>query len=275
MRKLLKKLLLLTLVFAMVLGTSTGAFAKPHSTKGDLKTAYKEIMSYATDNNIPLNMTFEDFVKGYEEQVYSDVQAYSDVYYSLLQPQLGDSSYSLSGDDAWYYNIGTSLPSTATPVYSKYNLLNTVQKGDIVFEANGGFGITAHIAIVEGFYYNAAQNVTYIRIIEAIDDGVVRSVLDDTRVDDKDVSIYRVTSATTYDKQEAVDFCIGEIGSSYWLDFAKDTSSSETDWYCSELVWAGYYNQGIDIETDAFFNEPGVTPRDIRDSSEVNYISFK
>lgn len=58
------------------------------------------------------------------------------------------------------------------------------------------------------------------------------------------------------------------------IDFKKNTSYYEKDWYCSELVWAAYYNQGIDIEKTGI-NEPGVTPRDIRDSSKTYSISIK
>lgn len=88
-------------------------------------------------------------------------------------------------------------------------------------------------------------------------------MLDDDRVGDKGVSVYRVTRATNSQKTSAVNFCIGQLGKGYSLDFAKDTSSSEKNWYCSELVWAAYYNLGIDIETTNLINEPGITPRDI------------
>lgn len=151
-----------------------------------------------------------------------------------------------------------------TPDYSKYNLLSTVQKGDLIYEANGGFGISGDIAIVEGFYHNVAHDITYIRIIEVISDGVCRSLLDD-----KDVSVLRVFGASTTIKNSAVSFCVGELGSSYFLDFPQNTSSSETDWYCAELAWVGYYRQGIDIEREPFLSEPGVTPRDIYNSDQV------
>jgi len=275
MRNFFKKLLPLILALAMIFSTTTVAIASPNSTNAELKTAYKNIMSYAKENNIPLTVTLNDFIRGYEEQVYPDVQAYEDVYYSLLVPQLEPqpmSSSSSSGDPAWYYNTGTTLPQAAN--YGTYNLLNTVKKGDIIYEANGGYGITGHIAIVEGIYWSSTQQQYYIRVIEAISDGVVRSVLDDTRIDDRAGSVYRVPAATSTNIYYAVNFCIGELGSSYSLDFAKDTSSSETNWYCSELVWAGYYNQGINIETTNFFNEPGVTPRDIINSSAVSSVYF-
>lgn len=286
MRKLLKLLLPLTLIFTLVLSSNTLAFASKPNSNTELQKAYERVISYANDNNIPLDMTFDIFVAGYNEQEYSNVKAYEQVYYSILQPRpqpqfktkntVSTYSSSSSGSgNTWYYNIGTSLPSTANPKYSTYKLLSTVQKGDIIFEANGGYGITGHIAVVEGIFYDAQKKINYVRIIEAIDCGVVRSCLDDTRVNDKEVSIYRVTRATATNKTNAVNFCIGELGSSYSLDFAKDTSSSETNWYCSELAWAAYKNQGIDIETTAFFNEPGITPRDIKRSSEVSSVSFK
>ena len=63
---------------------------------------------------------------------------------------------------------------------------------------------------------------------------------------------------------------IAELGSSYFPDPAKDTSHDETDWYCSELVWAGYMAAGIDIEV-ANKGEPGITPHDIL-NSELTYL---
>ena len=94
-------------------------------------------------------------------------------------------------------------------------------------------------------------------------------------MDDKDVRIYRVKGATANQKNKAVDFCISQLGKKYFLDLAKNTSKNQKDWYCSELVWAAYKNQGIDIESNDFFNEPGVTPRDIVNSSNTYKVSFK
>jgi len=114
-------------------------------------------------------------------------------------------------------------------------------------------------------------------LIEALSNsegGVTRSILDDTRVDDKAVTILRVSGATTSKINSAVAFCQGELGSSYKLDFAKDHSASETDWYCSELVWAAYYNQGINIEVGGLHGEPGVTPRDIRKCSLTYEVAY-
>jgi hypothetical protein len=259
------------------MGFTTTAFASDDvrsKEDGQIVAAYRSVMTYAQENNIPLDMSFETFIQEYENGNYANVDEYVDVYHDILNVPHNTSiaPYS-SGSDKWYYNTGTSLPQEAD--YSEYRLLDVVKKGDVIFEANGGFGITGHIAIVEGIYYSSTYNQSYIRIVEAIDKGVVRSVLDDERIDDKDVTILRVSSASNSQINSAVSFCTGQLGKSYKLDLAKDTSASESDWYCSELVWAAYYNQGIDIETSSGINEPGVTPRDIRNSNKTSVVSYE
>lgn len=270
--KKIKRLFSFLIVSILIFGSSVPASAQVHKSSIDEETSlitYQQVMEYAQTNDIPLNMSYKTFMSEYQAGQYSNLDEYADVYYDLLEPQITTKS---GGGDKWYYNTGTSLPQPAD--YSRYNLLDRVQKGDIIFEANGGFGITAHIAIVEGIYYDNVQNQNYIRIVEAIDDGVVRSVLDDQRVDDKAVYLYRVIGATNTTKVNAINFCISQLGKSYYIDFSKDTSSSEPDWYCSELVWAAYYNQGIDIETSNLINEPGVTPRDIVNGTKVGRVPF-
>jgi len=276
--KKISKFVVSLLVVTMVFAINLNIYAKSDSENEKLKIAYEELVKYGEGSDYSIDITYEDFVNNYNEAKISNIDKYLDEYYTILSinnsEEITINSSSSGGGNTYYYNIGTSLPSDVQPDYSKYNLKDVVKKGDIIYEDNGGFGITGHIAIVEGFYYNADQDVTYIRLIEAISDGVVRSLLDDTRVDDKDVTIFRVDDASTTDKANAISFCVGEIGSTYSLDFAKDTSSSETDWYCSELVWAAYYNEDIDVEKSGF-SEPGVTPHDIRDSSELSEISFE
>lgn len=119
---------------------------------------------------------------------------YDDVYIQTRSSSIGDK---------WYYNTGTSLPQL--PNYSKYNLVNYLAKGDIFYEKKGGSGITGHIAIVEGRFYDNNKKKYYYRIIEAIDCGVSRSVLDDDRVDDKGVQIYRISGATMEQKNNALE----------------------------------------------------------------------
>lgn len=180
-------------------------------------------------------------------------------------------SSSSGGEVTWFYDTGTKLPQKAN--YSKYDLLWIIHRGDIIYESNGGGGITGHIAIVEGVFWDTTYKQRYIRVIEAIDKGVKRGVLDDERYDYKNVTILRAKDATQEKRLAAINFCVSQLGKSYGLDFGKDTSKDEKDWYCSELVWAAYKKQGIDIETTGIWNEPGITPHDIYNSSKVTKIS--
>ncbi len=293
----MKKVLLKVtgVLMAAVLWLSGGTVSQAAKLKDKtLEQAYVDVMAYAEKNGVELSMTLKDFTNNYNG---GSVALYEQSYYSVLRkntiaenfgPDLlnsdlfevidigkgaeRQSSSSSSGKSGgYYYNTGTSCPSKAT--YSRYKLLSNVKKGDIIFEAAGGFGITAHVGIVEGIYSRPGGG-QYIRIIEAIDKGVVRSILDDTRIDERKGTVLRVKNASSTTINRAVSFCVGELGSKYSLDFAKDTSSSETDWYCSELVWAAYKNQGIDIEVGGI-NEPGITPRDIKRSNKVSTVNIK
>ncbi len=225
------------------------------------REAYEEISGYLEKYHYEA-ISLEKFLDCYEASGYQSVQEYTASLEHMIgeESELSSSSPSSSAD-YWFYNTGTSLPQE--PDYSKYNLLKVVKKGNIVFDAKGGFGVTGHIAIVEGLYYSSKYSMYYIRVIEAVDAGVCRGVLDDYRVDERDSSVYRVSGATSTNINNAVSFCIGQLGKPWNLHTDKHTSASSANWYCSELVWAAYLSQEIDIETTGIPNEPGVTPRDI------------
>ncbi|MBO4506925.1 MAG: hypothetical protein J5728_10905 [Lachnospiraceae bacterium] len=236
----------------------------------ELASAYIELSQFIADNDLPASISIEAFEQEYLKGKYHSVSEYLNSFYSLFEV---DSASKWTNDTKWYYNTGVTLMDK--PVYNNYNLLSVVQAGDIIFEASGSSGISGHIAIVEGIYYDTSYATFYIRIIEAIGylgsvgegDGVCRGVLDDNRYQERQGTVLRVSTATSSQKASAVSFCIGQIGKGYWLDLldGPDTSEYENDWYCSELVWAAYKNQGIDLETTN--NSPGITPKEIRDSS--------
>lgn len=266
--------LLFALTFCQVTGNS---FVHANTYEdSQLEESYQKIMGYSDAKRIPLEMEWSDFRNEYYQLKCDSVEEYENLYYNLLESdedrilnKRNIRKGSSSGSSKYYYCTGTSCPKKAT--YKKYKLTKTVQKGDIIYEANGGFGITGHIAIVEGIYKDNGKE--YVRIIEAMDKGVKRGILDDTRYDDKNATVYRVDTHNA-NKVAAVSFCKSQLGKDYILDFKKDTSKNEADWYCSELVWAAYKSVGINLETNGIYNEPGVTPRDItvngRHTSPVN-----
>lgn len=168
---------------------------------------------------------------------------------------------SLFKANQYYYKTGLSCPKEAT--YSKYKLLERVRKGDIIYEALGAGGIAGHTAIVEGIY-DRGDGTKYIRLIEAIGDGgVCRGILDDKRADAKAAYVLRVKGADQGTINRAVSFCEAQLGKAYRLDFKHNFDRHEAHWYCSEIVWAAYFLQGINIETTGSLNEQGITPRDI------------
>lgn len=276
--KRVKRLLALLLTGILLFSTSTFVYAQSVNSEAVLseekvEKAYQNVINYAYANAIPLDLSLDTFLEEFKASNTTDITEYENTYYKILTTRQTAILPNSSGGSKWYYNIGTTLPRSAN--YSKYKLLDSVKKGDIIYESKGGFGITGHTAIVEGKYYSSTYQQYYIRVVEAITDGVVRSVLDDTRVDEKDTVVLRVKGATDSIIANAINFCVGQLGKGYMIDFQKDTSPNEPDWYCSELNWAGYYNQGIDIETTGLYNEPGITPRDINNSSKVSNVAFK
>jgi uncharacterized protein YycO len=121
----------------------------------------------------------------------------------------------------------------------------------------------------------------------------------------------KVKNTNETQKQNAIDFAKRQIGKSFqgeWInknynpeDTVNDSLADE--WYCSELIWAAYYNcnnqfpeeepengyvygDGIDLDRNGWnknmFNYTIVSPRDIlRNRSEVqvyylnNYLAFR
>ena len=169
-------------------------------------------------------------------------------------------------DEDWY-NIGTSLPHSVD--YSESDLLKYLKPGDLVYEAAGGSGITGHSAIVEGVFYDSTYEQYYVRLLEAVSDGVTRGLMTPTRFEEKEVSIYRLNYASLSQINEAISFFISQLGKPYAISLTKNASSSNPNWYCSELVWASYYWQEIYLDEQ---DSSPVLPAEIRDYEDATLI---
>jgi len=67
----------------------------------------------------------------------------------------------------------------------------------------------------------------------------------------------------------AISFAKEQRGKPYDRDWTqKDPSSNSASWYCSELVWAAYFNQGVNLEhvEHILVFDEAVTPKEIHDS---------
>ena len=261
----------------LCLSISLPAFAMSDSADDlDYSEAYIYFSEQLAEKGVSANTCLEDFIEGYEHTAGSSLPSYVTslieeevAFASALEvtvtnnlqyaPALPDEASQGSGidpssiGDSWYDNIGVSnpqLPQRAS--YNRYNILSTVQKGDIIHETTGGIAaLTGHIAIVQGKYYDTNYGQYYIRTIEAVWDRVVYGVLDDTRYQNRGDEVYYVTSANATQKARAVDFCIGQLGKPWSLEMPLLSEcayeSTTENWYCSELVWAAYYNQNINL----------------------------
>lgn len=274
---------------------------------------YKESDIYQSYNKISEQFSsieddifsFEDFQKEYE-YVNKAYEVSLDEYIASYQRLLDDSTllHSRGAGYHWSYNIGTNINNLTfegLPLYTRNGFLeNGLRPGDIIFENNRAFGEAHHVAIVEGIYTEShtingiKETFTYIRLIEAMADGVVYGLLDDERADRTGVTVLRPKDTNNRQMNAAVAFARSQIGKPYSLFSSlldRDRSSGRKDWYCSMLVWAAYMNAtvegnvrpniseddpnftGIDLETTSTM--PGVTPKEIKDSSALKEISFE
>ncbi|MBO1086803.1 MULTISPECIES: C40 family peptidase [Enterococcus] len=221
--------------------------------------------------------TFEEFSAGYYNQTpYLDEDHLKEYAHSVNDTYLTEEAERLAKiPPLWSFNIGNSLDNITfekKPEYGTYDLLNTVQPGDLIFEVNRadildlGVIVLHHIMIVDDIVEEThiingkEETFTYIRTIEATkgnfgakSDGVVYGVLDDERFDYTNASILRVPEATVLQKQAAILFMKSQLGKSYSLSLSlghRDRTFSRQSWYCSMLVWAAYMNATPDGNID-------------------------
>ncbi len=200
--------------------------------------AYKAYAVQAEDSRV-YGMCIEDFVYKYENSGLS-LEEYCDVLYEEIAEEAAAQSAlaaeeassptenddtvsesteaaesqdavaysSSSGDSGYYYNIGTSLQ--VQPNYSKYHIIDFAQKGDIILDEEGSGSVAGHAAIVDGYMYSKTYG-EYIRVIESIKDGVCYGLFDDTRADERDSYLFRVNSATIFQKMLLLNFAEGSL----------------------------------------------------------------
>ncbi len=140
----------------------------------------------------------------------------------------------------------------------KMELLTYLKPGDIVYERNNAVIFadwTGHIGMVIDVFEGDEENPPYVLMIEVVlDGGVIYGLMTPARFSGKQVSIMRVKNATDAQIQGAIEWAIEQCESDPkkpWLLVPTKSSSEEAvDWYCSELIWAAYYNQDIHLDED-------------------------
>ncbi|MCD8294845.1 MAG: hypothetical protein LUE27_06370 [Clostridia bacterium] len=271
---------------------------------------YNQASDEVKAHNLEMPYSFDDFCDGYYESDM-DIQEYTDFIVGLIYdsaecsrvqvlpisaPGISTCSSS-SSKEVKYILRGISKPSEdnfdppttpasafdAEPKYGIYDY-SAVQVGDIILETDvewylNGMGHTAFVYDIN----KPSEYVPYIQTIEAVgdsdgddsNDGVCFGLLDDTRVLDFGVVILRVTTASSSDIETAKGFVYSQLGKKYSLPLTAgrvNTSKDSESWYCSELIYAAYYN--ADINLYCIDSGGWCFPYDIYNSSFTKLVQF-
>ncbi len=228
-----------------------------------LEKAYREYSIVAEQQGKFVTLSIEDFVGNFNGE-YDTVESYLASCIDQLnfcedltdvrqreeiqrQATLTDTPYNVTraSTEKWWHNSSTPSQSFSN---GKYNLVGKAIKGDIIYEAAGGFNITGHTVLVAGTYYSSEYSQYYVRAIEAVLSGVCYGILCDERFESQKSYLDRPKSGNASDMSKAVDFAISQLGKKYYINTsAANLTSSRPDWYCSLLVYAAYKNQNITL----------------------------
>ncbi len=152
--------------------------------------------------------------------------------------------------------------------------LNMLEVGDIVL-VSGGYGIIP----VGGDWDHAIIYAGNGKVVEAVADGGVRKT-DATVIHKSDeAGVFRV-DAPNHIKQSALEFAKNQVGDRYsfrWLRWPGGKNTHSNSWYCTELAWAAYKNNGIDINGNPgyhwrFWNN--VSGTCIADSGKTEMVAY-
>jgi uncharacterized protein YycO len=94
-----------------------------------------------------------------------------------------------------------------------------------------------------------------------------------------EAAIYRVKTTDAI-KQAAVNFAIAQVGKSYDTQWLIPPGGKEIDgstWYCSELIWAAYKKQGIELDKYPDYNSKyyyNVAPDELTMTTNVISVAY-
>ncbi|MDO4316097.1 MAG: hypothetical protein Q4C45_09980 [Oscillospiraceae bacterium] len=256
-----------------------------------LEEAYRTYSSTAENMDKFVTLSIEDFIFEYENGTYATVSDYLACCIDLLSNckslsevkaqdamRRAESAALASQADStrevllqeWWHNT-SDLPRAVT-YGTRYNLIGTAIKGDLIFEAAGSGQITGHTVIVAGTYFSSKYNQYYLKSFEAIYSTVCYGILCDERFEDRLSHLDRPTGVDAATMRAALEWAETQEGKPYYLDANPSISQSRPYWYCSLLAYACYYAQGISL-CDRVISGL-VTPRDIHSGNVRTIRSY-
>ena len=183
-----------------------------------------------------------------------------------------------SNGETWNpLEVVNGVPKLAHAVdYSQNpNLLKYLKKGDLIYEPEAGWSITGHTALVVDIAYDATYQQEYVLVVEAVPNGgVCYGVLTPNRFNTLKDIIKRVKTATQAQINSAVSWACNQVGKSYFVSTSKSPDPDNEFWYCSELVWAAFYWQGIYLDQNDNEASGGsvVMPHEINADADLTTI---
>lgn len=135
--------------------------------------------------------------------------------------------------------------------------------GDILVSSDS---ITGHAAMVVDKYYTVEANANWHDTHPGV---AIWNNIWKKRY--KSMKGLRLKEVTKKQKQDAMDYCKAQVGEPYNIP-RPGIIWDDDAWYCSQLVWRAYHEQGIDI-VKANSNLSIVTPRELVKSPEV-YVFY-
>jgi hypothetical protein len=165
-----------------------------------------------------------------------------------------------------------------------------VQPGDLIFmdKSDTSFGLLPGIISND----HAAMYVGNNKIIHASSQGVKIWDFEDLvngPFNAQNIRFGYVKSANASQKKMALEFALKQVGCEYQHEFWRGSIKKNHDpengflsdvWYCSELVWAAYYNcngtigEGIDIDSNGWNGIQTVLPSEIITDNDVVMYDF-
>lgn len=253
------------------------------------KSYYKQVLDVVPEENI---CTFDEFCAHYYLSGM-DLPTYTNAIEQVLcnkkdidnlstaddfSAMPADSLYASS--DEYYILSSTDYAVTPreefrkNPTYEKYDY-SELKEGDIIYETETILFNAGHNAIIYDLEKDSEIGA-YVQTIEAVGGGVQFGYLDDTRMVDFRVKILRVKGVNQNIIEKAKYFCYKQLGKPYSLNPLRlNTSIDSTSWYCSELMYAAYNYDGVDIgvrknsDGEDVYLSYGCIPSDIYKSYNV------
>lgn len=214
-----------------------------------------------------VNLVFSYYLEGYDSD-WSDWTSETNKYYNQLEN--GTYIFKVKAKDQSEYIDESPAERSFEVSIPKWR--KSILIGDILnLRSCGLLASILHEWTHTGIYVGEGK------VIEALSEGVLEtSIINWDYPTQTYCTLLRVKPSTTEIRNSAARWAKKQEEKNYVLSFyEKLYDANEPDWYCSELVWAAYFNQGINLDVDdvgGYQQWNGVKPGDIYEDSNTEEI---